>query len=264
MGIHPTAIVDSSAKIDPTATIGPHVVIDGPVEIGARTTVQASAVILGRARIGADCRIHSHSVVGDVPQDRAYQNDDSLCLIGDRCTIREGVTIHRGTGDGTATVIGNDCFLMTNSHVGHNCTLADHVTMVSGSLLGGHVQVGEKAVISGNTAVHQFVRVGMLTMLAGVTAVTQDIPPFAMTDHLGRVAGINVVGLRRSGYGSAERAEIKHAFRLLYRQTLPLPRLVELLSDGNDTDVLNPLIEFLMNSNGRGLCKGTTRVRSAA
>ena len=264
MSIHPTAIIDDAATIHPSVKVGPRVVIEGPVEIGANTVIHPAAIITGKTQIGAECQIHSNTVIGDIPQDRAYEDDDSLCVVGDRVILREGVTIHRGTGDGTETRIGNDCFLMTNSHVGHNCTVGNHVTIVSGALLGGHVTVGDKAVISGNTAVHQFVRVGTLSMLAGVTAVTQDIPPFSMTDHLGRVAGINVVGLRRSGFSSAERAEVKHAFRLIYRQTLPLPRLIELLSDGNDTDVLAPLIEFLKTSNGRGLCKGTTRVRSAA
>ena len=208
MSIHPTAIIDDAATIHPSVKIGPRAVIEGPVEIGANTVIHPAAIILGKTQIGAECQIHSNTVIGDNPQDRAFDNDDSLCVIGDRAILREGVTVHRGTGDGTETRIGDDCFLMTNSHVGHNCTVGNHVTIVSGALLGGHVTVGDKAVISGNTAVHQFVRVGTLSMLAGVTAVTQDIPPFSMTDHLGRVAGINVVGLRRSGFSSAERAEI--------------------------------------------------------
>jgi acyl-ACP--UDP-N-acetylglucosamine O-acyltransferase len=138
--------------------------------------VAASAVILGNTRIGAGCQIHSHAVIGDIPQDHAFDGSDSYCLIGDECTIREGATIHRGTAPGSATIVGDRCFLMTNSHVAHNCEIGNDVTLVSGALLAGYVRVGARAVISGNAAVHQFVRVGELAMIDGLYVPAKNDP----------------------------------------------------------------------------------------
>src|SRR5258708_7679450 len=123
MSVHATAIVSPLATIDPSAEIGPYLIVDGPVRIGAGCQLAASAVVLGNTDIGPGCRIHTHAVVGDVPQDHAYHGDESFCRIGENCVIREGATVHRGTGAGTTTIVGNRCHLMTNSHVGHNCTL---------------------------------------------------------------------------------------------------------------------------------------------
>ena len=147
--IHPTAIIDSSADIDPSAKVGPYVVIEGPVTVGAETSIGPFCHLMGHTKIGARCNLHAHVCVGDVPQDRAYDGTISYVEIGNECILREGVTVHCATGEGETTRIGNRCFLMSNVHVGHNCVLDDEVTMISGALLGGHVQVGKKAIISG-------------------------------------------------------------------------------------------------------------------
>ncbi len=257
MAVHPLALVDLCAEIHPSAEIGPHVVIEGPVTIGAGTIIKPFAVIIGPTSIGENCRIHSHAVVGDAPQDRAYKDENSSCRIGAGTIIREGVTIHRATGQDAVTSLGRNCHLMTNSHVGHNCVLEDEVTLVSGALLGGHVHVARQAIISGNAAVHQFTRIGRLAMVGGLSKVTQDIPPFMMTDREGSVAGINLVGLRRAGYGPQERADVKEAFRILYRMGLNLPHALELIEDQGTTAVA-PLVEFLVLSSRRGLTKGNS------
>lgn len=264
MSVHPTAIIDSQAVVDSSATIGPHVVIDGPVRIGPGCHVAAFAVILGNTEIGAGCRIHSHAVIGDLPQDRAHQGGESYCRIGADCTIREGVTIHRGTATGSETVIGNRCLLMTNSHVGHNCHVGDDVMLISGSLLGGYVDVGSRAVISGNAAVHQFVRIGELAMICGLSRVTQDVPPFFMTDQDGSVVGENRIGLMRARMSPLERTEIKTAFRAIYRSGLGHHDAIAYLTSYVTSDAGRRLVEFISISSKRGMSRDSLRLRRAA
>jgi UDP-N-acetylglucosamine acyltransferase len=262
--IHSTAFIDPRAIIDPSAVIGPNVVIDGPVEVGPLCRVAASAVILGNTRIGAGCQIHSHAVIGDIPQDHAFDGSESYCQIGDECTIREGATIHRGTAPGSATIVGDRCFLMTNAHVAHNCELGNDVTLVSGSLLAGYVRVGARAVISGNAAVHQFVRIGELAMISGLGKVCQDVPPFFMTDREGAVVGENRVGLMRAGLTALERKEIKAAHRIIYRSGLGRQAILDYLCGYVTTDAGHRLLDFLAVTSKRGLTRDTSRLRRAA
>ncbi|HUG92842.1 MAG TPA: acyl-ACP--UDP-N-acetylglucosamine O-acyltransferase [Planctomycetaceae bacterium] len=264
MSIHATAVVDPEARIHPAANIGPHVVIDGPVTIGPDCVVSPFAVILGHTELGAGCRVHSHAVVGDLPQDRAFGGGVSFCRIGAGTIIREGATVHRGTAPESATIIGERCYLMTNSHVGHNCVLADDVTLISGALLGGYVQVGARALISGNAAVHQFVRIGELAMISGLAKIVQDVPPFCMTDRSGAVVGVNSVGLKRAGFTSIERAEIKEAFRILYRSQHSLRDVCETLARTFTTEAAGRILRFLEEGTKRGLTKGTLQRRAAA
>lgn len=263
MPIHDAADVDPRAEVHPAATVCARAVVEAGVKIGAGCMIAPYAVLLRFTELGECCQVHSHAVVGGVPQDRAFAHEQSACRIGAGTIIREGATVHRGTGVGTTTVVGERCFLMSNSHVGHNCTVGNDVMLVSGALLGGHVEIGDRAVISGNSAVHQFVRIGRLAMVAGVTAVVKDIPPFALTDHRGRVAGINFIGLRRAGYTTNERADIKQAFRLLYRGAVRHRELVELLRREARTAALLPLIDFLERGEGRGLCRASKRLSAA-
>jgi len=264
MAIHSTAIVDRRAEVHPTASIGPHVVIDGPVIIGADCRIDPFAVVMGATTIGTGCRIHSHAVLGDLPQDRAFDGGESFVRIGNDCVIREGATVHRGTAEGSATVVGHRCLLMTNSHVGHNCVLGDDVTLVSGALLGGHVETGNRVVISGNAAVHQFVRIGELAMVSGLGKITQDIPPFCMTDRDGAIVGINLVGLIRAGVSRAERKEIKHAYRQIYRAGLSHAAAVKMLTATIRTPAGHRLLEFLASVSTRGITRGVTRRKHAA
>jgi UDP-N-acetylglucosamine acyltransferase len=264
MSVHPTAIIDPLATIDPTTIVGPYVVISGPVRVGPACRLAASAVILGNTEIGAGCVIHSHAVIGDLPQDHAFDGGESLCLIGAGCTIREGVTIHRGTAAGTATVIEDDCLLMTNSHIGHNCEIGRGVTIVSGALLAGHVRVGSGATISGNAAIHQFVRVGELAMVSGLAKVCQDIPPFFMTDRDGAVVGENRIGLMRAGLKPLEREEIKAAFRVIYRSGLSHHAAVEYLSGYVLSEAGHRLLDFLAEKSRRGISRDSYRRRRAA
>ncbi len=256
MPIHPTAIIDSRAEIDPTAQIGPYVVIEGPVKIGAETKIGPFTTILGETTLGERCYLHSHVIVGDIPQDVAYRGEKSYCILGDDIEIREGATVHRATGEGNATILGDGCLLMCNSHVGHNCELERNVVLTNGCLLGGHVYIGEKAIISGNAAVHQFCRIGTLAMIGGLSKITQDVPPFMMTDHDGNIIATNLIGLKRAGFNADQRREVKEAFRILYRDGLTHTNAMQILQAKGYSPALEPLIAFISETSRRGLSKG--------
>ncbi|MEX0703520.1 MAG: acyl-ACP--UDP-N-acetylglucosamine O-acyltransferase [Planctomycetales bacterium] len=264
MSIHVSAIVDPRAVIDPSAEIGPHAVIDGPARVGPECRIAPFAVVLGATELGPGCRVHSHAVIGDLPQDRAFEGAESFCRIGRECIIREGVTIHRGTAAGSATEIGDRCYLMTNSHVGHNCVLEDDVTLISGALLGGHVHVGRRAVISGNAAVHQFVRIGELAMVSGLGKIVQDVPPYLMADRDGTIVGVNRVGLLRSGMGPRERREVKEAYRLLYRSGLGRAAALAAFAAVVATEVGERLLAFLEAESPRGITREVAQRSRAA
>lgn len=264
MTIHPSAWVHADAVIHDTVYIGPHAVVEAGVEIGPHGHIGASAILMGNTRIGAHCRIHSHAVIGDIPQDRAFQEELSFCEIGDHCIIREGATVHRATGRGEVTRVGDRCFLMTNSHVAHNCVLGNDVTLVSGALLGGHVSVGDRAIISGNAAVHQFVRIGEFAIVGGLSKIVQDVPPFLMTDQAGGIVGLNVVGLVRAGVPTEIRAELKLLYRLMYRSQLPRQEALEKMQASVGSPQGERFFEFIACESTRGIRKGRASNTSAS
>ncbi len=255
--IHPTAIVDPGAEIGSGATIGPYAVIEDKVRIGAGTVVGPHAFLRRFTDVGDACRIHAHAVLGDWPQDTAFDpKTESYLRIGARCQIREGVTLHRGTKPGTATEVGEGCFLMVNSHLGHNVRLGASVIIANGALLAGYVEVGAGAFISGNCLLHQFTRVGRLAILAGGTAINKDVPPFCKTRGLApnTVIGLNVVGLKRAGFGAEERQAVKRAFAILYQSGLNVSQAVARLKQ----EPSGPAREFtdFIESSRRGICRG--------
>jgi UDP-N-acetylglucosamine acyltransferase len=256
MGIHITAVVDPRAEIDPATEIGPYVVIDGAVKIGSGTRVLSHAYISGWTEIGAGNEIHTGAVLGDAPQDLAYKGEKSFLRIGSHNVIREYVQVHRGTGAGTETVIGNHNFLMASTHVGHNCKLGDHIVLVNGALLAGHVHVEDRAIISGNCVVHQFVRVGELSLMRGLSGTSRDVPPYAIVDWQHRVRGVNVVGLKRAGFDENRIRAIRQAFQVLFRKGRNLSlAIVELESKGEVSPDVAALLAFIRASK-RGVCFG--------
>ena len=218
--IHSTAMIDPAAKLDATVSVGPYVFIEGPVTIGPGCTIHPHARIIGPLVMGRGNRVHSFAVLGDIPQDVKFQNQGGV-VIGDENIFRENVTVHRGTGGNT--VIGSHCFLMVASHVGHNCSVGNHVTLVNGALLAGHVVVQDNAIIGGNCAVHQHCRVGRLAMISNVSAHNTDIPPFCIAMTINVVTQLNAVGLRRSGMSRKSQNALREMFRWIYRTRAGVP-----------------------------------------
>lgn len=254
MTIHPTAIVDGRAEIDPAAEIGPYAVIDGPVKIGPRTRVYPHAYLSGWTEIGADVQIHPGAIVGHLPQDFHFSGERSYCRIGDRTIVREGASIHRGTQPESWTVLGRDCFILASAHVGHNCVLGDGVKVYNCAALSGHVEIGRNAIVSGYSLIHQFVRIGEYVMLGGGTRLTKDVPPYFAAVHESECYGYNALGLRRSGEFSAEEiSEVKLAYRTLYRATKPFRQAVDELSGLVRTRTGRAILEFIRAPSKRGI-----------
>ena len=260
MPIHATALIDPRAEIHPEADIGPYVVIEGPARVGRGTRVLAHAVLTGESEIGDNNEIHMGAVIGHTPQDLAYKGGQSFVKIGHRNVIREHSQIHRGTTEGSATVIGNDNYLMHHSHVAHNCQLGNQTIIAGGALLAGYVQVEDQAFISGNCVVHQFVRIGTLAILRGLSRTSRDVPPFCIMDGTHTVRGLNVVGLRRAGFSHERIYALKQAFTRLFRQKVNIRRAVEELRlEPCSPDVLY-LLNFIEQST-RGVCFGPRNER---
>jgi UDP-N-acetylglucosamine acyltransferase len=255
--IHPTAIIHPGANIDPSVEIGPYAVIGENVTIGAGTWVGPHAVIEGWTEIGKDNRIFQFASVGADPQDLKFAGEKSFLKIGDRNRIREFVTIHRGTADGGGlTEIGNDCLLMAYAHVAHDCKVANHVILANAATLAGHCEVDDYAILGGLSAVHQFTRIGRHVMISGGSMVAQDISPYCIAQgDRAEIAGINLVGLKRRGFSEQALAQIKHAYKVVFRQNLRLEEAIEKLEElGEQTAEAKLFIDFVRNSQ-RGIAR---------
>jgi UDP-N-acetylglucosamine acyltransferase len=255
MSIHPTAVVDPGAVIGANVAIGPFAFIDRDTQIGDGCVIGPHSVILRYTSLGRNCRVHACAVLGDLPQDLAFKDEPSYVKIGANCVFREGVTIHRGTKPGTSTIVGDNCFLMANSHLAHNVQLGNGVIIANGALLAGYVEVGERAFISGNAVIHQFVRIGRLAMLSGVSGIGKDVPPFCTTVGVcrNRIAGLNVVGLRRAGIGPEERQAIRSTIKILYRSGLNVSQALERIKKEFTQPAVQEICAFVEASK-RGIC----------
>lgn len=225
MNLHPTAVIAGDARFGAHVRIGPYAVIEEDVVLGEGCEIAAHAVIKRHTRMGARNRIAEHAVIGGDPQDFKFKADCvSYTEIGDDNWLREGVTVHRGSRDGSATRLGNGCFLMAYSHVAHDCTVGNHVVMANTAGIAGEVVVHDRAFISAAVTVHQFCRIGRNAMVGLSAKVVQDALPFCITDgNPGRARGLNLVGLKRNGFGKEEITALKDAYRLLYSR-VPLER----------------------------------------
>jgi len=248
VGIHPTALVDPAAVVEDGVTIGPYAVVEGGVVIGRGTEVRAHAVIKRFTVLGQGNVVHEGAVLGGEPQDVGFAGGESHLRIGDGNRIREGVTVHRASKPGAATVVGSGCFLMAHVHVAHDCVIGDGAILANNVALAGYVGVGAGAFLSGGVMVHQFCRVGRLSMLGGISKVVQDCLPFIVTDGApARARAVNVVGLRRAGASAATLRALRDAYRTLLRAGLPLAAAVERLA-GSADPMVRELAEFARSS----------------
>ena len=256
LNVHPTAIVHPGAKIGRGVEIGPFCLIGEHVEIGDGTKLLANVIVNGFTKIGDQNEIHPFAVIGASSQDKKYGGEVSYVRIGARNVIREFVTINRGTGVGSETIIGDDNHLLAYVHIAHNCRIGNRVVMSNLSQVAGHVSVGDAANIGGMVGVHQFVRIGRMAMIGGLSKVVQDIPPFMLVEgNPTAVYGLNSIGLRRSGVSAASVAELKEAHRLLYRSNSNLKGVLEKLRARIHTPEGKELVAFLQEESGRGILK---------
>lgn len=251
--IHPTAIIHSKAILDSSVRVGPCAVIDDGVTIGADCVIGPHVYLTGQTTIGAANRFHAGCVIGDAPQDLKYKDEPTRLRIGDNNVFREHFTVHRSTKPDEETVIGSDNYLMAHSHVAHNCRLGDHVIIANGTSLGGHVVVGDRAFISANCLLHQFVRVGTLALMQGDSGISKDLPPFMVARGKNRICGLNMVGLRRAGFNAEQRMELKQAYRILFRSSLKWSEALETAREQFQGEAVKTLLEFLQSAR-RGVC----------
>lgn len=255
--IHPTAVIHPGAELHPTVQVGAYAVIGEQVRVGADTVIGPHVVLDGRTEIGERNRFFPGAVVGSEPQDLKYDGSLNLVKIGDNNCIREYVTINRATRAGESTVLGNGNLLMAYVHVGHNCVIGDQVVIANGVALAGHVKIESQARLSGILGVHQFVHIGRLAMVGGMSRIDRDVPPYVLVEgNPARVRSLNQVGLKRAGLVDLEDGAVfrtlKKAFRTLYRSELPFSQALEQLDLLPDSEPLQHLRQFLTLSIGTG------------
>ena len=255
MPIAQNASIANGARIGANVSVGPFAVIDENVVIGDNCVIGPHAYITGHTTIGEGTKIHKGAVVGDAPQDVHYNGEITYVEIGKNCIIREYVTIHRGTEPGTTTKIGDNVMLMAFSHLGHNCELANNVIVANATLLAGHVHVGERAFISAQCMLHQFVRVGRLAMIGGGNAIGQDVPPFCMLQEC-VIQGTNIIGLRRAGLGDNVRNALHQAAKIYFCYNLPRTNAIERIrQEVEQCEEVQEFIDFIMQTK-RGIMPG--------
>ena len=253
MSIHHTAVVNPGAEIAGDVEVGPYAVIEDNVKIGPRVKIWANAYICSFTEIGEDSEIHMGAVVGHFPQDLSFRKKRSRLIIGKRNIIREYATIHRGTQPDSATIIGDDNFIMGFVHIGHNCRLGNNIVIANTTILGGYVEVEDKTFISGYVAVHQFVRIGAISMVAGQCRVTRDVPPYTLAKGESRIYGLNVIGLKKAGFSQEERNKIKRAHKIIYKSGYRLSQAIEELEKADLGREVRHLTDFLKKHSKRGL-----------
>ncbi|MDR2275901.1 MAG: acyl-ACP--UDP-N-acetylglucosamine O-acyltransferase [Sphingobacterium sp.] len=255
--IQPLAYIHPEAKIAKNVVIEPFVTIYKDVVIGEGTWIGSNVTIMDGARIGKNCKIYPGAVISGEPQDLKFDGEITTAEIGDNTTIRECVTINRGTKDRFKTVIGKNCLIQAYSHVAHDCEVGDNCVFSNNSTLAGHITVGDYVVLAGMVAVHQFVKIGSHAFITGGSLVRKDIPPFvkAAREPIS-YAGINSVGLRRRGFSEEQIAEIQNLYRILFVQNRNLAKAIEIIeAEYQATEIRDEILDFIRNS-GRGIMKG--------
>jgi UDP-N-acetylglucosamine acyltransferase len=247
--IHPTATVHAGAEIDESVEIGAYTLISDNVRLSAGVKVHAHVVIEPHTHVGVSTEIYPGAILGGIPQDRKFKGETSYLVIGANNIIRECTTMHRAAGEEQETRIGDNNLIMAYTHIGHNCLIGSNITMANMVGISGHVTVEDRVTIGGFVGVHQFVRIGKLAMLGGYSKVVQDVPPFMMADGRPcKVLDLNVIGLRRGAVASATRADLKAAYKLLFRSDMNVTQALEIIEREIPTSTeMDYLIGFMRN-----------------
>jgi len=254
--INPKAMVSPKAQLGKGVKIGPYAVIADNVKIGPDCVIDSFAQVLGYTELGQGCHIFPYAVVGNIPQDLKYKGDKSFLIIGNNNRIREFVTINPGTDKGAKTIIGSDNLIMAYSHIAHDCKIGDGNVFANSATLAGYVTVGNRAVIGGLVAIHQFCRLGDFSIIGGCSKVVQDIPPFSMCDgHPATICGLNLIGLKRAKFSSPTIRILKKAFKVIFFENHTITQSKELVQkDLPSLEELDQLFEFISSSK-RGISK---------
>jgi UDP-N-acetylglucosamine acyltransferase len=256
--IHPTAVIDPRAELEAGIRVGPYTVIGPEVRIGRDAEIGAHVVLEGRVSLGARCHIGHGAMIGGKPQDLKFREGRPVgVIVGDDTTIREYVTVHRATREGSDTRIGQRCLVMASSHVAHDCRIGDDVIIINYAGLTGHVTVEDRATVGGHTGIHPFVRIGYFAYVGGCSKVTKDVPPFVIVDGMpARAMAVNVIGMRRGGIDAQGRRQARAAFNLLYRSGLaPGAAIARVKAELGGDPTVARLVEFVEGSK-RGIVSG--------
>lgn len=258
----PLAYVHPQAKVAPNVVIEPFVTIDKNVVIEEGTWIGSNVTIMEGARIGKNCRIFPGSVISAIPQDLKFAGEETIVKIGNNTTIREFVTINRGTKASFETVIGDNCLLMAYVHIAHDCVVGNNAILANAAQLAGHITIDDWAIVGGMVAIHQFVHIGSHTMISGGSLVRKDIPPYtkAAREPLSYV-GVNSIGLRRRGFSAEVINQVQDIYRLIYLRGYNVSQAVELIeADLPATPERDEILSFINNSS-RGIMKGYSKIR---
>jgi len=257
MKIHPSSIVEDGAVLGEGVEIGPFCCVGSEVTLGNNVNLQSHVVITGKTKIGDNARIFPFASLGQEPQDLKFNGEETSLEIGKNCLIREGVTMNTGTeGGGSKTIVGDNCVFLANSHVAHDCILQNNIILSNNVMLAGHCQLGDNVICGGGSAVHQFSRIGRNSFLGGLAGIEGDVIPFGMMrgSH-GRLIGLNVIGMKRSGF---ERPSIKaanSAFKLIFAGDHPIRDVVKQIRKTADDPLVIEILDFIDAAKDRQLCR---------
>ncbi|MFQ5551264.1 MAG: acyl-ACP--UDP-N-acetylglucosamine O-acyltransferase [Gemmatimonadales bacterium] len=250
--VHPKAIVHPGSELSEGIEIGPYSIIGPGVMIGANTVIGPHAYVEKDTRIGRDCYVANGAVLGTDPQDRKYEGEQTLLIVGDGTTIREFATLNRGTRSSGSTIVGSGCLVMAYSHISHDSRIGDHVVIANSVQMGGHVVIEDWATVGGLTAIHQFVRIGTHAFIGGASRLPKDVPPYTLAvGNPCRLHGLNSVGLARRGFSRETRGQLKQAYRVLFNSHLNIGQAIgELRARGDlaGTEEVERLISFIESS----------------
>lgn len=262
VSVHPSALVSPEAVLGDHVTIGPWCSVGPDVKLGAGVRLHANVIIDGVTELGAHAEIYPFVTIGMAPQDLKYKGEPTRCVVGEHSVIRENVTIHRGTAQGTGlTQVGSRCLIMANAHVAHDCVLGDDVIIVNNTVMGGHVEIGNGARVMGSAALHQFVRIGRGALVGGVCGVEADVIPYgSVLGNRARLVGLHWIWLRRQGISGEEIQQMRRAFRFLYprfgrNDSVLEARLSVVKRDFSDNARVQEIIAFMEADSRRGLVR---------